>query len=431
MMEKFQLFDRALLLFNQNRPDQAENALRQLLAVEPDFGPAHSLLSLCIARDRDQLRAATEEAERGISCSPYDGYAHYVHATILDLRNRKDEAWSAMKRAIELEPEEAMYYGKIAELLAGMGKWKECLVEAEIGLQYDAEDESCRMIRSLALERLGRVEDSLEEAERAVQNDPDNSYAHSSLGWALIQNRQYKSSQLAFREALRLNPNNELARQGMIQALNSNNLLYRLVHRFISWMSRLESHIQWAVIIGLVVVMNVLSQIARQNPEFRPYITPLTMLYLGFVLLTWISNPLFNMLLRFHPFGQHLLTRREKWASNLIAGTLLTGLTLAVISYARFGVFPAAWTIALMAVFLVLPISVAFDTDEGWPLKVAIGVACGFTLLFLWIAYYHVFDLLIVIRVPGFLNRLITTYQLGILIYCFVGPKLEQIQVRN
>ena len=84
-----------------------------------------------------------------------------------------------------------------------------------------------------------------------------------------------------------------------------------------------------------------------------------------------------------------------------------------------------------MAVFLVLPISVAFDTDEGWPLKVAIGVACGFAVLFLWIAYYHVFDLMIVIRAPGFLNRLISTYQLGILIYCFVGPKLEQVQVRN
>ena len=57
-----------------------------------------------------------------------------------------------------------------------------------------------------------------------------------------------------------------------------------------------------------------------------PLIIPIVLLYVMFVFLTWIANPLFNTFLRFHPFGQHLLDRSQRWASNLIAPSLMLSL---------------------------------------------------------------------------------------------------------
>ena len=38
---------------------------------------------------------------------------------------------------------------------------------------------------------------------------------------------------------------------------------------------------------------------AASNPEIAPYVTPVLVTYMTFALLTWVGDPLFNLLLRF------------------------------------------------------------------------------------------------------------------------------------
>ncbi len=60
-----------------------------------------------------------------------------------------------------------------------------------------------------------------------------------------------------FREALRLKPDMEWARNGMVEALKARYFLYRLMLRYYLWMSRFTRRGQWGMIIGLWSKMGV------------------------------------------------------------------------------------------------------------------------------------------------------------------------------
>ena len=421
-----QLLSRAHLLMAQQRYELAEEVLGQELAQDPNSAMAHSLLAICMLQDRDRIKDATREAEQGIHLAPDSAYSFFVHAQVMRQRNQFDEGLASIDRAIALEPDDPAFYAVRAAFLGQKNDWRACLEAAETGLQYDPDDEACRAFRSLSLERLGRVQDAVSEAQLAIRRDPDSATAHASLGWAHLQNGDYRQAQVAFREALRLEPSNEFARSGMVQALNSNSVIFRFFMSIFNWMSRLDNRVQWGLIIGLWLGIQFLDDIAAQFPWFSPYVLPLIMFYLLFVMMSWIATPLFNTFLRFHPFGKHLLTRKEKWASNLTGAAILMGAGLFVLTLLITGEVVFSLIPLLLSIYLTIPISVAFQTEPGWPSWVAAGCLVLFAGLYL--TFNATFFLPIAPK--GFALSVMQIYQYGILGYCFFGNYLKNVSPR-
>jgi tetratricopeptide (TPR) repeat protein len=421
-MSELQLVQRAQLLIGQDRHQDAERVLRQVLAGNPDYGHGHALLALCLMHDRERLAEANREAEQAIHLAPDDDCSHYVYALVMDRRNLKKAALEAIEQAIAINPVEAGLHGLRAHLLGGLNRWREALTAAETGLSHDPENGQCSALRSLSLERTGRVSDALGEANRSVSRTPDSSDAHASRGWALLNQGNHKEARIAFREALRLEPGSEFARHGMIQAINSGNIVFRLFYRFMLWMSRLDSRVQWGLILGLWFGMRFLNSLARANPWLEPWVLPISITYLLFVMLTWILMPLFNTMLRFHPFGRHLLNRREIWASNLIAGSILSGI---LAGSAAWLIQAEPWmgiVLLLFAIQLTIPLAVAFNCEADWARNVATLFAIGFVLLYLSIVVLCLNNIL-----PGPLAAL---FSLGLLFYCFFGQYLQSRKPR-
>ncbi len=338
-------------------------------------------------------------------------------------RNHLDSALASIDEAIRLNPAVSEYYGMKAQLLGQQHQWQAALQAAEDGLTFDPENEACGALRSLALERLGKVVDALRQAQESLRQNPDSTWAHSSLGWALLQKGDAKGAQKSFAEALRLSPNNEMARSGMIQALNSTNLLYRVCYLVLIKMSRLNSNVQWMLILGLWFGMRALRTLAKSNPSLAPWVLPITLLYLLLVMMSWIMLPLFNTMLRFHPFGKYLLTGKEKWASNLIAGTLVISLVLGCCVGFIQGDWIAAVLPFITGLYLTIPIIVPFNCGATWARWVAILVASIFALLYLAIAVPLVFGY--------FSEALYPIYMLGILVYCFAGQALARVESKH
>lgn len=413
---------RARLLMEQHRESLAAEQLRAVLAQEPDLAEAHGLLALCLLQDKDQWHEATREAQQAVGLAPDDPFAHYVLAVTFEKRNRFEEALASIDAALQLNPEDADCFGLKSSILMQMRRWADALRAAEQGLALDAENETCGGLRTMALDRLGNRAASVQQADQNVANNPDSSYAHATRGWALLQQGRHREAADAFREALRLEPTNEMARVGMIQALNSQYLVFRLVFRFYSFLGRLSGSMQWIVIIGLFVGMRLLRGLANANPAWKPYIIPISGLYMAFCLFSWIATPLFNTFLRFHPFGKFLLSRQEKTASNIIASLILSGF-LSALACCLLQRYAEAIIAFLVPVVMTIPIASAFEVDRGWPRYVAI-TFCG------------VLGLLALIIMPLlFLNALwifpLVLYGLGIVIYGFVGNMLAQVTVKQ
>ncbi|MEO8271722.1 MAG: tetratricopeptide repeat protein, partial [Aureliella sp.] len=401
---------------------QAADHLKQLLAQNPDSAEAHGLLALCLSYDRDQWHEATREAQLAVHLAPDEGFSHYALAVVLEKRNRLPEALKAAQEALRIDSYNVAYYALAASVHAQQAHWQDALDMASQGMAIDPDSSGCATIRSLALERLGRTQDASAEADAAVARNPDSAEAHAMRGWTQMQNGKYKDAQNSFRESLRLDPTYEFARSGMIQALNNNHLLFRLIFRFYSFVGRQTQAAQWALIIGLFVGMRVLRAMSVQYPSLQPYVTPISLLYLSFCLLSWIANPLFNTFLRFHPFGKYLLSNKQKWSSNLIASSIVIGLALGILQAVR-GDVPGAVVIFLTSLFLTLPVATIFDVDEGWPMWIAIAAALILGLL--------CFSTQALIIVGGPWPTTYMPYILGILLFSFAGNYLRSITAKH
>lgn len=373
--------ERALLLLQQSRHELAENELRQALASEPDDAYAHAVLALCLAK-RERFDDATAEARQAIHLAPDFPFAHYAHAHVLHDRNRHKEALAAIQEAIRLDSADADYFALLAAIHCDEKRWTEALEAAEQGLQFDSEHVGCTNYRAIAMVKLGRKAEAGATIDAALARNPDNSATHANQGWTLLEQGEPKKALEHFRESLRLDPQNEWARQGIIEALKARNLIYAMMLKYFLWMSRFPPGVQWGIILGGYFGNRLLSGLAASNSSLAPWLLPLRVVYVAFALMTWLADPLFNLLLRLNPFGRLVLSREETVASNWFGWCLLLAL-LALAGCVAFGFdFEKPWLAPLIVFgFLLLPLSATFKCQVGWPRKAMAGYTIAMAVI--------------------------------------------------
>ena len=362
---------RALLLFQQSRTELAEPELRQALAADPHDSFAHALLALCLAK-RKQFQEATDEAHQAVHLSPDLPFAHYALADILHDRHRNDEALVAINEALRLDSSDADYLALLSAIHVSEKRWAQAQAAAEQGLQLDSEHIGCTNLRAVALVKLGRKQEAGATIDAALAKNPDNSVTHANQGWTLLEKGEPKKALEHFREALRLDPENEWARHGIVEALKARNFVYALMLRYFLWMSRLSSRVQWGIILGGYFGSRMLSAVAQGHPELAPWVLPVRILYTTFAVLTWTADPLFNLLLRMNRFGRLALSREQIVATNWFGFCLLLAL-LALTGCLLVG-FDGPWLLAALVFgLLLLPLSATFRCSIGWPRKAMAG----------------------------------------------------------
>ena len=359
---------RGLHLYEQNRYTDAEREFRQAVGSDPNDAYVRAMLGLTLSH-QERFDEAEREIREALKLDPGLPFVHYARAFVLDDRRRYGEAESSIAEAISMEPEDADFYALLAQIRLNQRNWKGALEAAETGLQIDAEHVGCTNLRAMALVNLGRKEEAGLTIDAALAKDPENSVTHANQGWALLHAGDNKRALEHFRESLRLDPQNEWARQGIIEALKAQNFLYAWMLKYFLWMSRLSENMQWVVILGAFFGMRILRAVEKANPQFAPYIFPIQVLYLIFVFLTWTANPLFNLLLRLNKFGRMVLNREEIIASNWVGA--FVGIALVCLVMGLLG-FKGYLQGAMVFGFSVLPLSAVFNCQPGWPRRAMI-----------------------------------------------------------
>jgi tetratricopeptide (TPR) repeat protein len=355
---------RAIVLFQQSRLDLAETELRQALATDPHDAYAHALLALSLAH-REQFKEATEEAQQAIHLAPDFAFAHYALASIWHDRNHLPEATASIEEAIRLDPADSDYHALLAQIRLDQRQWPGALEAAERGLALDSEHVSCTNLRAIALVKLGRKAEAGTTIDAALAKNPENSVTHANQGWTLLEQRNPAKALEHFRESLRLDPENEWARQGIVEALKARHFIYALMLRYFLWMAKLSPNAQWGIIIGGYFANRVIGGISTSHPDLAPWLLPLRILYVGFALLTWTAEPLFNLLLRLNRFGRMALSEEQIRASNWMGGCMLGAMIMLGLwlptqnSETLFG--------ALVFGLLIIPLAGTFKCQEGWP----------------------------------------------------------------
>lgn len=341
---------KAQAMMNLGRFELALKELQLALAQDPNNVDALLSITICYL-ELGEFEEALVYSKKILGLDPNEALGHYYQAYALLNLEKKDQAETHIKEAIRLDPESAEFYGLLSLIYLQKKQWEKALEYAEQGLQFDPDNTLCLNNRTQALNKLGRKEEMIANIEETLAKDPENAYSHAVTGWARLERKDFEKARTHFAEALRLDPSNQLARAGMIEALKNKNVFYRIFFSFFIWMSRHQASTQWAIVIGIYIGFRFLRAAATQYP----ILIPVAILAGLFIYLTWIIDALFNLIVRFDKDGKYMLNEDEIMGANFAGGGLILAIVSAISAY-LFSL-DILFILALIAATLIIPIT--------------------------------------------------------------------------
>lgn len=369
---------RALLLMEVERFDEAAAALRRCLSEDPNDAFVHAQLAYCL-NARKQFEPATRHAEQAVGLAPDADFSHRVLGYVLACRNRFPEALAAADAAIECDPEEATNYSLRATIRMHQEQWSAALADTESALSIDPEDTDALNMRAQCLMRLGRRAEAARSVETALRRQPDSAETHATHGWTLLENGEPAKAMEHFREALRLEPELDYARRGIIQAMKARHFIYRMFLGYIFWMMRLSPRARWGVVIGGLFFIQMIDVVTEAIPALAPVGFPLIVAYAVFAIMTWLAQPMFDLLLRTSRFGRLALSRDETRGANLFGIWLLVVIGLLIAAF--FTADVRLMSFAFRAGLLLVPMSAIFRISDLRGRWIMVATTAGLGLL--------------------------------------------------
>lgn len=363
---------RAQLLLAQSRPADAEQEAQRALAASPDDTAALALLALSRSAQK-KGPAAIEAAQTAVGLAPDNAYLHYVHGVTLHHADRADAARSAVNESLRLNPNDADTFALLASIELTRGDSAAALTAADQALALDPEDVSAANLRAMALVRLGRKAEATLTVDFALHRAAENALSHANQGWNYLHRNDPKRAQEFFREALRLDPDLDYARQGMLEALKARNPIYRGMLAYFLWIGRQGSRFQWAFVIGTYFVSRLVSQSLRISGPLGWVAVGFALLFYTFVYLSWTAVPMFNLLLRLDRFGRYVLSPEEKRGTTWFGSVVLLTLVF-LIAWPLGAGAPALWSGILCAALSICVSAVFSRTGRArWILGASAG----------------------------------------------------------
>lgn len=353
MQNTISYLQRARLLLNQKRPQDALAQLKTALEMEPENAEALGMMGNCYY-DLGQFEKGIQIIESAIALDPDESYHFYLLGYGYYKTHRHIEAINAFDTSLSLNPYFVESYGIIAHIKLEEKKFEEGLQKANEGLAIDPENLTCLNARSIALNKQHKTAEAIETMQDALAQDPENEYTHCTVGWNYLEKGRHKTATYHFKEALRLNPNYSSAQAGLKESLKSKIAPYRWMLQYSFWLNNKGKKMRWIIPIGLYLAVRVLTGILKYREGSEGLITVIVSIYLLFVVTSWLIVPLANFFLMFHKDGKYALTETEKKTSltvviALFAGTILLCVNLAMPDAGEF--LSTALTIATIALW--------------------------------------------------------------------------------
>lgn len=306
------------ILVEQQRWQEAADLTQQIIGQESE----NSILWFYLAESKlqlDSLEEAETAIKKALSIEPNNAYYNLNYARVLMDKGELDKAKVVLDDVISTTPNISNAWALKAHIQLVKKQFEQSLETADMALAFDPENTLAINTRSSALAKLNRTEDSFLTIEKALHDDPNNAFTHANYGWILLEKGERKKALEHFQQALTIDPTDLNAQQGMKEALKAKYPVYNLFMKYSFFMEKLTSKNQWAVIIGYIIVVRIIRIIGLNKPSLEPITTPLIYVLALVAFSTWVIAPLTNLFFRLNKFGNHLLDKNEKRNANLVA----------------------------------------------------------------------------------------------------------------
>ncbi|MCX2744018.1 tetratricopeptide repeat protein [Mangrovivirga sp. M17] len=290
-------------LINSEKYDQALEKIDKAF----ESGNASSYLYCLKAMvfcEKKEYRIAEDLINQAIELDPEDDYNFYTKSRINFHKDNLKTAESTIAEAVRINPR-VEYYGHWASIYFGQKNYKKAEIKVKEGLELDPNDDHCLNLLTLIYNVTGNNHEAKTNIEELLEQNPENAFSHINAGYQELRTGNHKKAKEHYSIALMKNPNNELARSGMLEAIKSSNFAYRWVLKYSMWLNTLPKPARIGLLVGLIIVVKLV-------PVLLPF-------YLVLVFGTWFVGPISEVILLFDKYGRNLLDKTAKVSTYINA----------------------------------------------------------------------------------------------------------------
>jgi len=155
-----------------------------------------------------------------LKVNPRSLAAHVVFGFRYTTRGDDDRALAEFDQALQANPGDAAALSHVGNIYLRKGKFTEAAAAYHDALLFGGAHPALNINLGVALAQAGKTEEALAALNEAVARLPDNADAHANLANVLMARREWAGARQHYETALRLDPNSNVARQGLAR-LNS------------------------------------------------------------------------------------------------------------------------------------------------------------------------------------------------------------------
>ncbi len=243
-----------------------------------------------------------------------------------------------------------------AHLLLGKTKLEQrnydaALKAVEQALSLNPENQEALNLR-IYLSGFLNTGDTNQTISEALHLNPEDSSTIANHGYQLLREGKVDEALERLKYALSINPNNQLGRYALLEALKARFWPYRLYFKYQQAMAKLSGGAGLGVVFGLWILVQLLSKVGRDNPGLAVFTEPLVYLLVALFLLSWIIDPIMNFYLLTNKYGRLLLDEDDKLMARLVGGAL----GLSVLNLLAWVLLDVEMLLLLALAFLMLTI---------------------------------------------------------------------------
>lgn len=247
-----QKFDQAIELQNARELTTAEGLYREILLTRPESPIAeriHFNLGL-ILRSRGRVEEAADAYRQALAIEPRFPEALTNLAETLQATGRADQAIEVLRRAVELAPTLPVPVCGLAHALRDQGHLEEAITLYRRAIALEPGNTGARDGLGVALRRQGYIDQAISAHLEAIALRPGFAEAHHNLGVALAHQGRLEEARDSTRRALDLNP----SATGTLATL----------------IGQQQALCDWSNLIELE--QQLLSRVVEGGPAFSPFI---------------------------------------------------------------------------------------------------------------------------------------------------------------
>ena len=193
-------------LCSQRRFDDAAQACRKALAINPNYAEAWTGLGAALGTQR-RFDEAVEACRKALAINPNYAEAWTGLGAVLRSQGKFDEAVEAHRTALGINPKFAEAWGNLGAALGSQGKFDEAAQASRNAIAINPKFAEAWGNFGVALAGQGNLNEAVEAHRTALGINANSAEAWTNLGAALGRQGKFDEAAQASRKALAINPN--------------------------------------------------------------------------------------------------------------------------------------------------------------------------------------------------------------------------------